>query len=183
LNDYIVDDLELFDILDVVDDIDYIDNVLNKLEEKNIPLERYSQDVDRVNKYGTKLLELCKRCNLFIGNDRLFSDQGIGRTTCKDASLVDYLLLSPSFFDIITDFEIVEFDSMFSYVHNRIHFTLSFPKDTTNHDDTSNTYIPVSNPRIRWNPNKASEYVQVLENDPNNTLNIYLYLYSHHQMT
>jgi hypothetical protein len=80
------------------------------LEEKNIPLERYSQDVDRVNKYGTKLLELCKRCNLFIGNDQLFSDQGIGRTTCKDASLVDYLLLSPSFFDIITDFEIVEFD-------------------------------------------------------------------------
>jgi hypothetical protein len=47
LNDYIVDDLELFDILDVVDDTDYIDNVLNKLEEKNIPLERYSQDVDR----------------------------------------------------------------------------------------------------------------------------------------
>jgi hypothetical protein len=34
LNDYIVDDLELFDILDVVDDTDYIDNVLNKLEEK-----------------------------------------------------------------------------------------------------------------------------------------------------
>jgi hypothetical protein len=54
---------------------------------------------------------------------------------------------------------------MFSDVHNRIHFTLSFPKDTTNHDDTSNTYIPVSNPRVRWNPNKASEYVQVLEND------------------
>lgn len=162
LNDYIVDDLELLDILDVVDDKDYIDNVLNKLEEKNIPLERYSQDVGRVNKYGTKLLELCKRCNLFIGNGRLFSDKGIGRTTCKDASLVDYLLLSPSIFDIITDFEIVEFDPMFSDVHNRIHFTLSFPKDTTNHDDTSNTCIPVSNPRVRWNPNKSSEYVQVL---------------------
>jgi hypothetical protein len=29
----------------------------------------------------------------------------------------------------------------------------------------------VSNPRVRWNPNKASEYVQVIENDPNNTLN------------
>jgi hypothetical protein len=60
---------------------------------------------------------------------------------------------------------------MFSDVHNRIHFTLSFPKDTTNHDDTSNTYIQVSNPRVRRNPNKASEYVQVLEKDPNNTLN------------
>ena len=80
-------------------------------------------------------------------------------------------------------FSDVHNDPMFSDVHNRIHFTLSFPKDTTNHDDTSNTYIPVSNPRVRWNPNKASEYVQVLENDPNNTLNIYLYLYSHHQMT
>ena len=59
-------DLELLDILDVVDDTDYIDNVLNKLEEKNIPLERYSQGVGRVNKYGTKLLELCKRCNLML---------------------------------------------------------------------------------------------------------------------
>jgi hypothetical protein len=57
---------------------------------------------------------------------------------------VDYLLLSLSFFDIITDFEIVEFDSMFSYVHNRIHFTLSFPKDTTNHDDTLFSKVFVS---------------------------------------
>ena len=72
--------------------------MLFHLEEKDIPLERYSQDVGRVNKYGTKLLELCKRCNLFIGNSRFYSDKGIGRTTCKDASLVDYLLLSPSHF-------------------------------------------------------------------------------------
>jgi hypothetical protein len=63
-----VDDLELFDIIDIVYDTDYIDNMLINLEEKDIPLERYSQDVGRVNKYGMKLLELCKRCNLFIGN-------------------------------------------------------------------------------------------------------------------
>jgi hypothetical protein len=60
---------------------------------------------------------------------------------------------------------------MFSDVHNQIHFTLSFPKDTTNYNDTSNTYDPFINPHVRWNLNKAGEYVQVLENDPNNTLN------------
>ena len=108
LNNQIVDDLELFDILDVVDDTDYIVNVFNKLEEKDIPLERYSQDVGRVNKYGVKLLEIWKRCNLFNGNGRLCADQGICKTTCKDARLVDYLLLSPSLFDLITEFEIVE---------------------------------------------------------------------------
>jgi hypothetical protein len=98
LIDYIVDDLELFDIIDIVDDTDYIDNMLINLEEKDIPLERYSQDVGRVNKYGMKLLELCKRCNIFIGNGQLYSNKGIGRTTCKDASLVNYLLLSASHF-------------------------------------------------------------------------------------
>ena len=39
MNDYIVDDLELFDILDVVDDTDYIDNVLNKLDRVHIQID------------------------------------------------------------------------------------------------------------------------------------------------
>ena len=47
--------------------------------------------------------ELCKRCNLFIANGRIFNDQGIGKTTCKNVSLVDYLLLTPHLFDVISD--------------------------------------------------------------------------------
>ena len=61
---------------------------------KGIPVNRFSQDSTHVNKYGQKLIELCKRCSIYIANGRLSNDKNIGKTTCKDASLVDYLLLS-----------------------------------------------------------------------------------------
>jgi hypothetical protein len=53
------------------------------LEKKNIPLQRYSCDKGRVNKYGNLLLECCKRCGLFICNGRIFTDRTIGRQTCR----------------------------------------------------------------------------------------------------
>ena len=72
-----------------------------KLVDLNVPLERASEDNTRHN-YGVKLIELCKRCAMFIANGRLFKDQNIGRMTCKESSLVDYLILAPEPFKIIT---------------------------------------------------------------------------------
>jgi len=62
LPDFIVPDQELFDILDITDDLEIAENMFNylSLSEKNIPLDRASEDKGRINKYGTKLLELCK---------------------------------------------------------------------------------------------------------------------------
>jgi hypothetical protein len=40
--------------------------------------------------------------------------------------MVDYLLLSPSIINIITDFEIIDFNPMFSEVHNRVHLTIRY---------------------------------------------------------
>jgi hypothetical protein len=39
-----------------------------RMAEIGIPLERFSEDKARVNKYGQKLVELCKRCSLYIAN-------------------------------------------------------------------------------------------------------------------
>jgi hypothetical protein len=84
LPDIIVPDQELFDILDITDDLEIAENMFSySLLEKNIPLHRASEDKGRINKYGTELLELCKRCNLFIANGRIFNDQDIGKTTCN----------------------------------------------------------------------------------------------------
>jgi hypothetical protein len=33
----------------------------------------FSEDKARVNKYGHKLVELCKRCSLYIDNDRVYA--------------------------------------------------------------------------------------------------------------
>ena len=105
LPDFIVSNQELFDILDITDDLEIAENMFSylSLSEKKIPLDRANEDKGRINKYGAKLPELCKRCNLFIANGRIFNDQGIGKTTCKNVSLVDYLLLTPNLFDVISD--------------------------------------------------------------------------------
>lgn len=97
LLDYIILDENLLEILDVDDFYENNENIFSYLQlvDKNISLERYSKDIGRVNKYGTMLIELCKRSGIFICNGRIFADKNIGRTTCKDSSLVDYLIMSP----------------------------------------------------------------------------------------
>ena len=97
---YVSDIVELddnrFDMLDISNVPEYFNvNMLSnyKLAEIGIPLERFkfSEDKARVNKYGQKLVEVCKRCSLYIANGRVYKDTFIGRNTCKDTSLVDYL--------------------------------------------------------------------------------------------
>ncbi|CAG2218347.1 unnamed protein product [Mytilus edulis] len=138
------------------------------LKDKDIPLERCSKDRGRVNKYGNMLIELCKRSGIYICNGRLFADKHIGCTTCKDASLVDYLIMSPCMFDITSDFGIVDFNPMFSDVHNRLYFSFSFPSSNSlnnshNHTINSNTYI-------RWDSTKTDDFTQVLTNDTGSSL-------------
>ena len=73
-------------------------------------IKRHSVD-NVVNNYGKKLLSLCSNMKTFIVNRR------IGRSdwTCKNASVVDYCLASPSLFD---SFVIDTFDPMLSDVHS-----------------------------------------------------------------
>ena len=89
-------------------------------------MQRYSCDKGRVNKYGNLLLECCKRCGLFICNGKIFKDRTIGRNTCKDSSLVYYLIVHPSMFDFISYFKVEDFNPMFSDVHCRLSLTLLF---------------------------------------------------------
>ena len=143
--------------------------VYETLKQKGIPTERFSYDNTRVNKYGKKLIELCKRCSICIANGRLGKDKYIGKTTCKDASLVDYLLLSPNLFDYISDFEIIDFDPMFSDVHNRIHCVIDFAHSETMHTNADQNKNDV-NTHVKWNPQRAPEFEQVLGDDTDEVL-------------
>ena len=73
---------ELFDV-----------NRVNILEELNIPVNRTSQDIVK-NQYGNRLLELL----MVIGGDK-----NIGKLTCKDSSIVDYVISSVDFLKCIVD--------------------------------------------------------------------------------
>ena len=168
--DFVIPDENLLEILQVDDDISQ-ENIFAYLilEKKNIPLQRYSCDKGRVNKYGNLLLECCKRCGLFICNGRIFTDRSIGRNTCKDSSLVDYLIVHPSMFDFISYFKVEDFNPMFSDVHCRLSFTLLFNtpnKCNSIHND--NNKLKNQDTHIRWDYRKTDDFVYILSND--NTL-------------
>ena len=63
------------------------------LETMNIPLDRVSKD-HKANTMGYWLIDTCKNNNLFIVNGRFGKDKGIGTTTFRDKSLIDYTLCS-----------------------------------------------------------------------------------------
>jgi hypothetical protein len=79
----------------------------------------------------------------------LSTDKNIGKTTCKDASLVDYVLLSSNIFDQVYEFDVIDCNPMFSDAHNRLHFSIIASPPIQNNGNNKNaiTYI-------KWNSNK-----------------------------
>ena len=111
---------------------------------------------------------MCKKLNVYIANSRLGSDIGIGRTTCKDISVIDYLLLSSKLFSLVDEFEILDFVPLFSDVHNAIHivFKSVLPHDEITHDTSQNS------PSIKWNDNNRNEFVNTFHNSQDQLTNI-----------
>ena len=67
-----------------------------------------------VNNRGKRLIELRNSLNLHIMNGRYGADKGIGKTTCKNASVVDYILISENLSPYVEKFDILEFDCIIS---------------------------------------------------------------------
>ena len=78
--------------------------------------DRVSYD-KTINNYGYRLIELCKTFGMNILNGRYGMDKNLSLFTCKDASVVDYIIVSPSLFQSIIDFQVLDFDSILSDVH------------------------------------------------------------------
>ena len=64
-NDFVIDDVKLQDILHIEDDLNDCKSCHIVLSENNI-VDRHNQDLGRVNNFGLKLLDFCKRGNIFI---------------------------------------------------------------------------------------------------------------------
>jgi hypothetical protein len=68
-----------------------------------------------------------------MGNDRL-----IGSPTCKDVSLIDYVISSPMCLSMFSSFDVLEFSSLYSDVHCPVTFTLLIDKEVTNKNTDNN---------------------------------------------
>ena len=67
LDDYVVPDDSFFEVLDDFDNSDLLVYLYDyqKLLLNNISLQRFSQDSSPVNNYGYKLLDFCKKMNIY----------------------------------------------------------------------------------------------------------------------
>ena len=83
----------IYNLMNDVGNINVHLNDQDDFDKLHIPKERRSKD-KIVNNYGKHLLSLCKDMNLVILNGRCCNDKVIGEFTCKDASVVDYALVS-----------------------------------------------------------------------------------------
>ena len=71
---------------------------------------------------------------------------------------VDYLIVSSHLFPVISDFNILNFNSITSDVHNRIHFSFKSFDNVPVKPQVDNS----SSALISWIPSKSDEYKQIL---------------------
>ena len=63
---------------------------------------------------------MCKSLNVHIVNGRIGVDRDRGATTCNNASIVDYILISPQSFHGIMEFEVLELEELLSDAPNPV---------------------------------------------------------------
>ena len=107
---------------------DYVNNAFGRTDDDlnivEIPMCRASKD-KTVNRFGDRLLDLCKATGLCIVNGRLYGDANNGAYTCMTAngeSLIDYLLTAYANFDLLTHFEVLQFNEYSN--HSPLTFTV-----------------------------------------------------------
>ena len=88
-----------------------------------------------VNKFGSRLIELCKSLNMYIANGRCGNDKDVGSPTSKGISTVDYVVVTESLLNKIVHFLIEPFDPMFSDIHSPVAFTLYIRRQNTDSSD------------------------------------------------
>ena len=112
---------------------------------------------------------MCKNLNMFICNGRCGNDKHIGKTTCKNKSVVDYLISSSMCLSLLKQFEILDFSPLYSDVHCPLHFTLSSAvsnpllneQTPCTLEQTHSNTLP-SRPK-RYDVNKSDEFCKNLD--------------------
>ena len=73
----------------------FMSDSIDMMSRLNIDINRVSKD-SKVNTFGKKMIDFCKNNDMLILNGRAFGDKGVGKPTCKDKSVVDYVICSSS---------------------------------------------------------------------------------------
>ena len=120
---------------------------------------------------------------MYILNGRCHNDKDLGEFTCKNASVVDYVMCTDELFNRIADFYVDEFDLLLSYIHCPIIFKISTQVhvDTnkkpheqvsiTNHDTCDENTSALTN--SKWNSENKTLFNQFFDTERfDNTLQL-----------
>ena len=126
--------------------------------------QRYNSD-NKVNNYGNRLIDFCKTQNLLIANGRFGNDQGDGKCTCfkgDSKHLVEYFLLSPLLLGNITDFDVLDFDKLFSDVHSPVSCSLTISTAVENDQEDFEMGPNKITRKTKWLKEKISDFKEAL---------------------
>ena len=87
---------------------------MSGFSEMELSLIRNSQD-NVCNNYGSHILEMYKSNALCIANERVGTDLNYGKTTCKNASVIDFVIVSPTMFLNISELCVKDFDILITF--------------------------------------------------------------------
>ena len=118
------------------------------------------------NTYGDKLLDLCQSVPLRICNGRKLGDV-VGSFTCylnNGQSVVDYCLVSPRIYHLVSSFVVNEF---LPDVSDHCSITVTLRTKFLLDHSLSNSYIFEDKPRkVLWSPATADSFERMLQNAP-----------------
>ena len=151
------------------------------MRELNLPVKRANSDTKPDSSgYGEALVDLCRNHSLCIFNGRAGADNGIGKPTTTDHSLIDYVIGSPITLASIASFHVADFDALLSDKHCPVYFTLKSNLLLNNNTPTMAQLLHMENdngqnppaetlPR-KWNGACAHEFVASINPDQVNSI-------------
>ena len=119
------------------------------------------------------LIQLCRAHNLYISNGHLGKDKFIWKNTCKNSTLIDYFILSSKVFQLVNEFEDMNFDPMLSNVHSPIHNSFCIKEtENLNFSNDVSTSSNVNNNFIKWKSERKEDYVDLVPTNISNVINV-----------
>ena len=124
---------------------------------------------------GYELISFLKTSQMAIANGRLGQDRGIGKLTCKNASVVDYVILSYDLFHYVSDFCVMDFNEMCSDVHCALNVVFKITPcdllDPINVEprDVSSDRRTFDN-RVKWDASVKTQFIDNIDDDAINRI-------------
>ena len=120
-----------------------------------ITLNRNNNDVS-VNNYGYKLVDFCKCFSLFILNGRMEGDLPQGKSTCKNASCIDYFIGNVHMLNLVICLNVLDYCSLLSDSHNPVCLELNFNGNCINGEPENGISMQT---RVKlWDSNESEHF-------------------------